>query len=336
MNITPYTDDTLFDTLGSDWNALNERSATRNPFARVEWARTWWATYYPGALWVLTVTDGGELVGIAPFFIETTADNTRVLRFIGHIDVTDYMDILADNDQHEAVYTALAAYLADNRDQFDHIGLANIRESSPTYAKFAAALREHGFNVDFTLNEVAPIIDLPPTYDAYLKEKLNSRERKEVKRKMRHANGGEYDIQWYLLSPDHDIDAHTDTFLDLMGKAEVEKAEFLENTTHVTFFRQLIHAYKDTDRLYMAFMTIDGEPSATYFGFVDGERAYLYNSGLDPQKFGALSPGIVLLQYIIEDFIARGYTVFDFLRGNESYKYKMGAHDTHIYQLNAN
>ncbi len=47
----------------------------------------------------------------------------------------------------------------------------------------------------------------------------------------------------------------------------------------------------------------------------------LYNSGFHPDR-AALSPGVVLLGHLIRDAIERGKTCFDFLRGEERYKYE--------------
>jgi len=59
----------------------------------------------------------------------------------------------------------------------------------------------------------------------------------------------------------------------------------------------------------------------------------VYNSGLDPLNFQALSPGIVLMGWLIQRAIESKHAVFDFLRGNEDYKYRLGGQDTHVYQL---
>jgi CelD/BcsL family acetyltransferase involved in cellulose biosynthesis len=45
------------------------------------------------------------------------------------------------------------------------------------------------------------------------------------------------------------------------------------------------------------------------------------------------APGIVLFAERIRTAIARGFTAFDFMRGNESYKYRFGATDQPLYQL---
>ena len=49
----------------------------------------------------------------------------------------------------------------------------------------------------------------------------------------------------------------------------------------------------------------------------------LYNSGFQPQRAG-LSPGVVLLAHVVRDAIERGRRRFDFLRGEERYKFEFG------------
>ena len=57
------------------------------------------------------------------------------------------------------------------------------------------------------------------------------------------------------------------------------------------------------------------------------------SSGLDPAAFAALSPGVVLTAAAIERAIDLGRAEFDFLRGDEEYKYRFGAIDHSIYRL---
>jgi CelD/BcsL family acetyltransferase involved in cellulose biosynthesis len=331
-----HTNPDAFDALQSAWDDLVKRSMADTPFSLTAWNRAWWGAYHPGDLWLVTChTDDNELVGVAPWFIETSETQGRVVRFIGHIDVVDYMDIIADRDHTQAVYEALTEFLKANQDAYDSIGLANIHETSPTYTDFAETLQSHGFQVTFEQNDVAPRISLPADYDAYLSDILSSRERKETKRKMRKADGGLYDVAWYTVTTEHDLNAELQQFMDLMRSADQEKAEFLENEQHVDFFKRVMPEMQAADLLRLHFLTIDGTPCAAYLNFDHNGHIYVYNSGLEPDQFGTLSPGIVLLQYLIEHAIQEGHTTFDFLRGDESYKYKMGGTDTCIYQINA-
>jgi hypothetical protein len=58
----------------------------------------------------------------------------------------------------------------------------------------------------------------------------------------------------------------------------------------------------------------------------------VYNSGYDP-GYAHVSAGMVLVGMMIEDAARLGLTVFDFLRGNEAYKYRFGATDTPIWRV---
>ena len=58
----------------------------------------------------------------------------------------------------------------------------------------------------------------------------------------------------------------------------------------------------------------------------------LYNSGFDPRP-ARCRPGVVLIARTIEDAIARGFRRYDFLRGEEPYKYGFGAVPTEVLRV---
>ena len=73
--------------------------------------------------------------------------------------------------------------------------------------------------------------------------------------------------------------------------------------------------------MFAAFVTIEW----------DG-RVGLYNSGFAPER-AALSPGVVLLAHLIRDAIERRCQKFDFLRGEERYKYEFEPVAEAVYQV---
>ena len=46
-----------------------------------------------------------------------------------------------------------------------------------------------------------------------------------------------------------------------------------------------------------------------------------------------MSPGVVLLGRLIELTIERGQSLFDFLKGDEHYKYRLGAEARPLYEI---
>jgi CelD/BcsL family acetyltransferase involved in cellulose biosynthesis len=85
--------------------------------------------------------------------------------------------------------------------------------------------------------------------------------------------------------------------------------------------------------LRLGFTLINGLKMATLLCFDYGDSILLYNSGYYPERYRALSPGVLATAYCIEEAIRQKKKVFDFLRGSEEYKYRFGARDTEIYRL---
>jgi CelD/BcsL family acetyltransferase involved in cellulose biosynthesis len=195
-------------------------------------------------------------------------------------------------------------------------------------------LREKSFHAETSLQEVCPIIVLPDNFDAYL-ELLDKKEGKEVQRKLRRAKGAGDALSWYIVNGEHHLDSEVDKFLSLMASSHPEKAQFLQNEQHRTFFKSIVPAAAEAGWLQMNFLEVMGEPVAGYVNFDYNNQILVYNSGLAPNKAPALSPGIVLLAYNIEHAIQNRREVFDFLRGDEQYKYRMGGQETQIFNLKA-
>jgi CelD/BcsL family acetyltransferase involved in cellulose biosynthesis len=120
-----------------------------------------------------------------------------------------------------------------------------------------------------------------------------------------------------------------------MRASHPEKAKFLDNPQNLTFFKSIVPQAYHCGWLKLSFLVVNGVASAAYCDFDYSGRILVYNSGLMPHENAHLSPGIVLLSYNIRDAIAHHRKVFDFLRGNETYKYRMGAHDTKVFKLKA-
>ncbi len=337
MKLTAHSAEHVFEDLKAEWNSLLHRSANDRIFSTWEWQSNWWAAYHPGELWVITCrTDDDQLVGIAPWFVQThaltdeSAATERIVRGIGCVDVTDYVDLIIDPHHLDAVYQAFARFAAENHAHYDRINLCNIPHNSPTYAQFPPLLAASGFTAKAVQQEVCPTIHLPATWDAYLEQTLDKKNRHELRRKLRR--GADREVAWYIVDDTHTLAEQLDIFLRLMAASQPEKAAFLQNPQHRAFFLRVMPVMYACGWLQLAFLTLDGEPVASYLNFDYNQHVLVYNSGLAMQ-FGEASPGIVLLAHLIRHAIARGYRVFDFLRGNEDYKYRFGAVDAPVYML---
>ncbi len=339
MQLHVYTTPEGFDTLQDEWAALLAVNATDEVFLTWEWQSTWWEAYQPGDLWLIAArNETGSLVGIAPLYVER---DSRIVRIVGGLDVTDYLDLIVAPDYQELFCSTLAAWLYARADQFSALGLCNLQTKSPTLAALPHALKACGFFVEIEQIEVCPQIDLPATFEAHV-ESLDKKQRHELRRKLRRAEENDGDkVGWYIVGNDPLDASHNDfadqieCFLSLMAASHPEKALFLKNHQHVIFFRTVMPKLYARGWVQLSFLTVNGDQAATYISLDYGNRMGLYNSGLKPAVYSHLSPGIVLLAYIIRYAIEQKRTIFDFLRGNEEYKYRIGAHDTAVLELRA-
>ena len=160
---------------------------------------------------------------------------------------------------------------------------------------------------------------------------LNKKQRHEVRRKLRKADN-EAETRFIIVGPEHDLQAEMQTFIELHQKSTPEKDEFMDPQMQEFFF-DIAQVLQAQDWLQLTFVEMDGIKAASLLNFDYSGDILVYNSGYDPAQFRQLSPGINVTARCIEHAIALGRGKFDFLRGDEVYKYRFGAQDTEIRRL---
>ncbi len=320
-----------FDALAADWNALLAQSATHVPFLRHEYLRAWWSTlgggeWRRGELAVITATENGRLRGIAPLFL-TEHEGQPSLMLLGSIEISDFLDVVVRPDDLRPFIAGLLDYLgSDYPSAWSALDLYNLPEESPTLAALKAQAESRGWTFSQERLQPAPYVPLPGDFDEYLAG-LNKKQRHEIRRKMRRAAAYEKPVRWYVVEDEAALDEEIEACCRLMAQ-DPEKQAFLSQTMR-TQMRTMIYAAFRAGWLQLAFLEVDGEKAAGYLNFDYGGRIYVYNSGLD-QRFRALSPGWVLLGHLLQWANENGRTEFDFMRGDEDYKYKFGGIDRFV------
>jgi len=334
LKLQVYNRPDVFKELESEWNELVHRSTGNRIFSTWEWQSVWWDAYQPGELWVVTCRDdGGRLIGIAPWFVGVGDDGRRFVSTIGCKEVTDYLDLIVDKDHTDEVLDNLVRFVVDNRSHYDCIELCNIPESSVSCASLPRYLQQYGFTITIEPEDVCPIIILPDDWTTYL-EMLDKKQRHELRRKLRRAQGVNTDVSWYTVGAEHNLEEEMAHFLDMMAASSSDKARFLSDPLNVKFFKSIASVLHSKGWLQLNFLTINGEHAAAYLNFDYNVHVLVYNSGLRAE-YSSLSAGIVLLAFTIKHAIETGHEVFDFLQGNEVYKYHLGGKDTAVLNLTA-
>jgi CelD/BcsL family acetyltransferase involved in cellulose biosynthesis len=320
-------DEGAFETLEGAWAALHARSVTATPFNSVVYSRLWWRHLgMPGALQVWTAWEDGELLGVAPLYETRDEHGGPALRFVGGLDLSDYLDVVAEPGREAEVVSGLLAAWID-ASCCCTLDLHALPHASPTREAFFRLAREGRVALSEQQEEVCPVIPLPASWDAYL-EGLPGRQRRELRRKLRKA-GQDALVAWYNVER-ADLEEEIEHFLRLHALSSPEKAHFM-NPARRAFFMDLAREFCALGWLDLCFLLVDGVRAAAYFSFLFRDQVLVYNSGFDEQVNEGLSPGWLLLCFHIEWAIAKGHTRYDFLRGDEEYKFRFGAKAEPIY-----
>jgi CelD/BcsL family acetyltransferase involved in cellulose biosynthesis len=329
LDFTLYT--SFPDDLETEWNSLLDESVTHVPFLRHEYLRTWWQTRgggeWPAAqLAVITARRAGQLVGIAPFFIADHQGQPKLL-LLGCIEVSDYLDLLVRPADLESFITELLAYLKTTPlPHWNTLDLYNLQDQSPTLPALEQAAAAQGWTYSSQKLEHSPYISLPGDWETYLAG-IDKKQRHEIRRKMRRVEEMGVPLRWYIVEDAAKLDEETDAFMTLMAN-DAEKAAFLTPAMREHMHLTARCAF-ERGCLQLVFLEIGGQKAAAYINFDYLNRLWIYNSGLDP-RFTEYSPGWVLLGYLLQWANENKRTEFDFMRGDEEYKYRFGAVDRFV------
>jgi len=330
LSVESYQDPSAFDGLAGEWLPLLRRSAMNTLFLTPAYQSTWWRHLGAGDLLLLAVREQGDLVGLAPLFA-SQRDEERVLQIVGCVEVSDYLDWIAAPGNEEAVLEAALEFLdSPECPPWQQMDLCNIHQDSPTLKLLPALAEKRGWHVQTEVQEVCPVVDLPDTWDDYL-AMLDGKDRHELRRKLRRARAID-ELHWTIVGPEDDLNEAVDNFLRLMAKSAREKADFLTDARR-DFFRGLAQEMSEAGWLQLSFLTFRGQKLASYFSFVYNNRVLVYNSGFDWEADPNIGSGIVLTGFLIEHAIQEGRAAYDFLRGDERYKYRFGGTDVTVHQV---
>jgi CelD/BcsL family acetyltransferase involved in cellulose biosynthesis len=309
-----------------DWSDLVERDPAGTIFHTPEFLKLYWEEFGEGGLQLAFGEDpAGRQVGTVA--LELIGD---VLRFLGGTEITDYLGPVGEPEAVGDFSRALAEALVDRTD-WREADLRGLPEDSPWLGALRTAFEARGIAVEETddQNGVAPFIDTPPTWDAYLGS-LPAKLRHEIRRKAKklEAEAGPYRVQ---TATEADLLTFLDRFVELHRESEGPKGVFMVPGMEI-FFRRLGEEFCPRGIFRLTFLRLGDELAAGTIGFVYDGTYSLYNSAFD-RRWQHLAPGMVLVADDIRQAIEERCRRFDLLKGDYPYKYRFGARPRAVRRL---
>jgi hypothetical protein len=187
-----------------------------------------------------------------------------------------------------------------------------------------------GFTVESQISDYCPAIALPSGWDEFLSS-LDAHDRKETRRKINKAFTKGHARVERCLPDDPDLTEKLGVAFTLMEQAPGQKG-----ITVKKYLKPVLDtaapALITSSRLWLTTLYINDEPSAVTLEFPSLHGPMLYNCGFDQTK-KEWSCGVVLTAKIIERAINSGAKTFDIMRGEEPYKYRLGAVNKPLWTL---
>lgn len=326
-----------FAALRDEWNDVLARSASNNLFLTWEWVSTWWELYGAGAsLYVVTArTAEGALVGIAPLHRRRRTvfglGSVQVLEFIGSGgDVTpEQLDFIVESGLEADVTPALVSYI--ERDPLVRgIDLRPFAAASPNLPYVDRVLRGAKGHLSCVADSVCPVLPLPAS-----KAEFAASRSKNYRKKMReYQRRCERDLgaQVRLSASRDELNRDMGALVALHRKRWEGRSRAFRSTAYLEFHRRLARLLFDRGWVRMFALDSAHGPLAMLYCFAYADRYYFYQAGRDPE-FNKHRVGLVLMHSAIEHAIDEHALVFDFLRGEEDYKYMWAAGDVRAVRI---
>jgi CelD/BcsL family acetyltransferase involved in cellulose biosynthesis len=188
-----------------------------------------------------------------------------------------------------------------------------VHTDSVVFTDLVAVAKDMGYETICDPEDVTMELELPSTWDEYLKQ-LTGKERHEIRRKLRRLNEAAR-VNLRLVEDPDGVAKEIDTFLTLFRLNRWDKLAFM-NAARIL-------------RLY--FLDLDDVPAAAAMCFDYRSTVYLYNNGYD-MRYKSLSVGLLSTIFCIKESIQRGKARYDFLKGPEPYKRRLGGKPVQLYR----
>lgn len=292
-------------------------------FALPVWLQTWWKVFGKDyELYICSVWQDHELIGIAPLM-----RREQEVFFLGSPDVCDYLDFIVVPGKEKEFLQGL--FMELEKRGIERLELSAQRPDSVIFVGLFLSADNCKYSVQFHREDQSYEIPLADNWGSYL-DGLNKKQRHEVRRKLRRLENETVDYRYRVIGDSGAIENYKPYFFEFFQQNS-EKERFLTDRMKI-YFSELISNTARAGLSRFGLLEIEGAAVAVVLYFDYRESVYLYNSGYSSDH-GALSVGLLSKIFSIRDSIEQGRQVYDFLKGEEVYKSRLGGTAIPIYKV---
>lgn len=326
-----------FINLKEGWERLQECDTDASYYNTYIYNKTWWDIYQNDnkkRLFIICVYNNDELVGIAPFIIETKNKKVikyNILRFLG---IGDYLNVLLNKkDKNEfTIIKEIFSEIEKNNNMYERVLLTNISHKSMLAAYL---LKNEKYNKSFKCLEECPIIDFTQieSRDIYIKyfvpaktNKYKNKLDKELGYKFKIING----CDDYTYEEITSIHKKEQNYL-VSSRGRKERRSLFNDKLKYDFIKKL---YKNNKNVTIFAIEDDKNNIISYnFCYFYKGIIHSWNSGYDPD-FNNYNLNKVRIYELINYLFQNSFHgIFDFGSGRYSWKFEWANNFIFNYQL---
>lgn len=317
-----------FQGLRKKWNDLLKNSLLGgNVFLTWEWVSTSWKHFGEGRkLLLLLVEDKNEVLAIAPLMLSKYKlpgfGTIKKVEFLG-APHSDYNNFIILKREAECL-RLIIDYLTDTVTEWDWIEFKEI----PVTIENAGSLEKLFTSYPPELKQEkrvcnkCPYISLPNSFHILL-QRLSKNMRQNLNKYLRKISE-KYHVELKRYDEaDLSVKEAMEIFIKLNEKrwrSEGLLGSFLsKEESFRNFHINVAELFAEKGWLGLYFLTADGEPISAQYNFEYGEKMFYYLAGFDPQ-YSNYSVGNLIIRFLLERCIKKGFREYDMMRGDEPYK----------------
>lgn len=322
MHISIINDIGQFEKLKEAWDTVYSKDPHTTVFVSWGWLRGWIdTTSYDWSIIALQPDANAPYIAFMPIGVRLSQRGRfRSLRklVIGGDPWSDNTGFVCLPEYTEQAIPTLVTYIRSHM-KWNYFDMRNVADSR--LELFLKCFPEKRYEIKEINYTSCPYINLPDTWDLYLKNFLSFNTRKNMK----YYTGKVEKLKGFRVIHVRadNLASQTETLLTLWQERWGDKPEDVLNS-----YRMLFKRCFENKSLFLTTMWDGTVPIAAEAAFLDREKKTIisYTKAFN-SIFADLRPGNVMTGYSIRYAIENGYRVYDFGAGSESYKYIFGTVD---------
>ena len=301
--------------LREDWWSLGRSLNYWTPFQTPEWLFTWWEHFGGGEMRVLAFRSDRQLVGIIPLFLHDWNGNKQ-LTLIGS-GITDYLDPAISPTDRDAVLDSLYKYLS-TESEWAHCDWQDLTLDCPL-----RRLRvDSNFVIEIKPDQPCSTVPIKGRFAEYWDQRPRGL-RRNVRRYGEKARNVSPPLFSFSVGLDSELLEALIRLHTLRWQRQGESGMIAANRS-AQFLREVTRRLSSLNMCAFFSMRLEGRVVAVILSFPYRGTLFSYLSGFDAE-YEYLGLGRLLLYYALQCAFDQGFQSWNFLRGEEAYKFEWGA-----------